>query len=193
MNIFKIIQDSIDIETVAERYGIHINHKKAFCPFHNDGKTPNLSFKNNHYKCFSCGAGGDVIDFVARLFNIKPLESAKKLNEDFALGIDTGKPVSKSHLLQVKRNNRILENFHQWEYSKFIEIMQRLEWCRIVTAYATPFSELWSQAINEQSILEYKADILILGDTQDKIEFYKNDKAGDSRIYGHTRRIGNVG
>ena len=102
MSVFRQIQGLISIETVAERYGVHIKNKKASCPFHNDGKTPNLSFKNNHYKCFSCGAGGDTVDFVARLFGISPLESVKKLNEDFALGVDIGKPIDKAIYTRIR-------------------------------------------------------------------------------------------
>jgi len=37
----------------------------AFCPFHNDRKTPNLKvFNDNIAHCFSCGWHGDTIKFV---------------------------------------------------------------------------------------------------------------------------------
>ena len=39
----------------------------ALCPFHNE-KTPSfVIYPDNHFKCFGCGAKGDVIDFVKLL------------------------------------------------------------------------------------------------------------------------------
>jgi 5S rRNA maturation endonuclease (ribonuclease M5) len=40
----------------------------AFCPFHNDQHTPNLSInlKSGLFKCFACGAQGDVLSFYQK-------------------------------------------------------------------------------------------------------------------------------
>lgn len=45
------------------------NHKGC-CPFHNES-TPSFTVSENlqRYKCFGCGATGDVIDFVTRINN----------------------------------------------------------------------------------------------------------------------------
>ena len=60
------------IEEVAENLGIGIVRHMALCPFHND-KHPSLHFdlKKNRYKCFACGASGNVIDLVMRYNNIE--------------------------------------------------------------------------------------------------------------------------
>lgn len=60
------------IEEVAENLGIWIVRHMALCPFHND-KHPSLHFdlKKNRYKCFACGASGNVIDLVMRYNNME--------------------------------------------------------------------------------------------------------------------------
>ena len=60
------------IEEVAENQGIGIVRHMALCPFHND-KHPSLHFdlKKNRYKCFACGASGNVIDLVMRYNNME--------------------------------------------------------------------------------------------------------------------------
>ena len=60
------------IEEVAENLGIGIVRHMALCPFHND-KNPSLHFdlKKNRYKCFACGASGNVIDLVMRYNNME--------------------------------------------------------------------------------------------------------------------------
>ena len=64
------------IEEVAENLGIGIVRHMALCPFHND-KHPSLHFdlKKNRYKCFACGASGNVIDLVMRYNNMGFMEA----------------------------------------------------------------------------------------------------------------------
>lgn len=73
------------------------------CPFHND-RTPSMKLNEDYFYCFGCGAHGDVIDFVARLFHLPPAEAAKKLAEDF--GVAEQKP---SVLVRLKRGKTQVE------------------------------------------------------------------------------------
>ena len=58
-------------------------------PFHDD-RHPSMKLNRDYFYSFGCGATGDVIDFVARLFGLSSYEAAKKLAYDF--GIDPDKP-----------------------------------------------------------------------------------------------------
>ena len=51
-----------------------------------------MKINETYYYCFGCHSTGDVIDFTARLFNLSPLDAARKLALDF--GIDPNTPVS---------------------------------------------------------------------------------------------------
>ena len=51
----------------------------AVCPFHCD-KNPSMKV-DRRFHCFGCQADGDVIDFTAHLYNLKPKEAAEKLAE----------------------------------------------------------------------------------------------------------------
>lgn len=54
----------------------------GLCPFHNE-KTPSFSVHAQHqfYKCFGCGAGGDVIKFVMEMESLPFWEAVKYLAE----------------------------------------------------------------------------------------------------------------
>ena len=69
------------IEEVAERLGIKVVRHTALCPFHED-RHPSLHFdrKRNRFKCFACGAGGNVIDLVMRYMNITFKEAVRSLS-----------------------------------------------------------------------------------------------------------------
>ena len=53
---------------------------KGLCPFHDDRK-PSLTIydEGRRFKCFACGASGDVIDFVQHLYNVGTREAAEML------------------------------------------------------------------------------------------------------------------
>ena len=52
----------------------------GLCPFHNE-KSPsfNCSDDRGGYKCFGCGAGGDVFGFVMQTENLTFPEAVEKL------------------------------------------------------------------------------------------------------------------
>lgn len=98
MNLFENVKAVVTVRQAAEHYGLKVGRgNMACCPFHND-HTPSMKLNEDYFYCFGCGAHGDVIDFVARLFHLPPAEAAKKLAEDF--GVAEQKP---SVLVRLKR------------------------------------------------------------------------------------------
>lgn len=101
-NIFEDIKASVSIAQVVEHYGFVVNRAGKFaCPFHND-THPSASIKADYFHCFVCGAGGDVISFVARLFGLSNIDACKKIAADFGLNI-SAEPQSMKSLLMAER------------------------------------------------------------------------------------------
>ena len=61
VSLYDIINDEIKLKKSGSYY-------ITKCPFH-DEKTPSFKIKqkDNHFKCFGCGAYGDMIDFIVKL------------------------------------------------------------------------------------------------------------------------------
>ena len=94
MNLFTQIKMAVSVKEAAEYYGLEVNRgNMVCCPFHND-RTPSMKLNEDYFYCFGCGATGDVIDLVARLFSLSSYDAAKKLAHDF--GIDPDKPPCRS-------------------------------------------------------------------------------------------------
>ena len=92
MTIYETIKAAISVKQAAEHYGLKANRNgMACCPFHND-RHPSLKLNEDYFYCFGCGAKGDVIDLVARLFDLSSYEAAQKLAADF--GIDPKPPTA---------------------------------------------------------------------------------------------------
>jgi DNA primase len=73
------------IETVVAASGVELKRTgrgfMARCPFHVEDRTPSLSVGGvpGRYHCFACGAGGDVLDYVARFNGIGFRDAADRL------------------------------------------------------------------------------------------------------------------
>lgn len=51
------------------------------------GTNRNLSYNKRYYKCFVCGASGDVIKIVQDYFKLSFIDAIKKINSDFNVGL----------------------------------------------------------------------------------------------------------
>ena len=100
MNLFESVKAAVTVRQTAKHYGLEVNRgNMVCCPFHND-RTPSMKLNEEYFYCFGCGVTGDVIDFVARLFNLNSYDAAKKLAYDF--GIDQDKPPAAAALRKPK-------------------------------------------------------------------------------------------
>jgi hypothetical protein len=61
---------------------VKVNHAGfTTCPFHVD-KTPSLKvYRTNDWYCFSCNAGGDVVDLVMKMQNVSFIDAVKYLTK----------------------------------------------------------------------------------------------------------------
>ena len=100
MDLFTQIKMGVSVKEAAEYYGLEVNRgNMVCCPFHAD-RTPSMKLNEDYFYCFGCGAHGDVIDLVAKLFNLSSYDAAKKLAYDF--GIDPDKPPAAAALRKPK-------------------------------------------------------------------------------------------
>ncbi|MDA0710507.1 MAG: DNA primase, partial [bacterium] len=84
------IRQSVDIVDVVSDHVVLSRKGKSFlgiCPFHDDSSpSMNVSQDKQIYKCFSCGAGGNVFTFLRDIENISFIEAVRKLAD--RAGID---------------------------------------------------------------------------------------------------------
>lgn len=114
------IKQMVTMQDIAEMYGFapDSRSKKALCPFHNDRK-PSMQIYPGHrgYYCFVCGAGGDCINFVQRLFGLSFIDACKKINDDFLLHLDIDgaadgearKEAERAYLQRIEQKKRFDE------------------------------------------------------------------------------------
>ena len=133
MSLFKEIRERVSAHDAAEKYGLSFRGKRARCPWHED-RHPDLAFyQDGTCYCHACHHGGDAAALTARIFGLSMLEAAKKLNADFGLGLDTGKP-----LPQAERNRIVQER----EARRLELNRQRREWALLCAVRREADSQL---------------------------------------------------
>ena len=184
MNVFEVVKASVSVPDAAKMYGIQADrHGMARCPFHDD-RHPSLKLNQDFYYCFGCGATGDVIDFVSRLFSLSQYEAAKKLAEDFR--IDPDKPPSAAAL--AKPRHPMIKAFREDErycHRVLCDYLHLLEDWEVQYAPVTMEEEpddRFVEACQMRGLIEYLADILTVGDLDARVaavkELMKDGKIG---------------
>jgi hypothetical protein len=87
---FEKVKHDSDLSEVAGRYcNLTARGGKwwSLCPFHEDTKANNFNIYKgrdgaSRYRCFSCGEGGDVVDFVSKIEGISAVEAIKMLERN---------------------------------------------------------------------------------------------------------------
>ena len=162
MNIYESIKAAISVKQSAEHYGLKVSRNgMACCPFHND-RHPSLKLNEEYFFCFGCGAKGDVIDFVARLFDLSSYEAAQRLAADFGISTEPGQPVAVPHKLK----HPYIRQFREDEMLCFrvlTDYLHLLEDWKVWYAPKTPDDALddrFVEACQMIDYIEYLADIL---------------------------------
>ena len=172
MNLFETVKSAVTVKQATEYYGCKVNRGNMICcPFHND-RHPSMKLNRDYFYCFGCGATGDVIDFVARLFGLSNYGAAKKLAYDF--GIDPDKPPAAIALPKPERP--LLRTYRQEEVRclrVLCDYLHLLERWKVQHAPKGPEDNLddrFVEACQMLDYVEYLADLLIAAELEQRVK-----------------------
>ena len=191
MNIFQKVKERVTARQVAEKYGLKVRQNgMACCPFHND-KHPSMKIDRNYY-CFACGAKGDAVNYVAILFGLSQFEAAKKINEDFALGIPIGKQeVRKKREPEVRKKEKVptkeermqfvQKKIDKWARDAVDVLLRYLRWMEFWKEFYKPESTeeewhpLFVEVLQNESKISYLVDMLMFGTDEEILDFSRTE------------------
>ena len=144
ISLNQILTTITEIEIYEQYLYVSIDlKKKVICPFHQD-KSPSMGFYENKnklkFKCFSCGAGGSVTDFVQNLFQLDFYASLRKISNDF----------------NIRNNNTIYTNAVQSKQQELVYKKPETNIIPILKPFNAIDAEYWnSYHIELPMLLEY--------------------------------------
>lgn len=122
--LINIVREKAKIEDVIGDYVQIIRKGNSFqglCPFHDD-QSPSMSVSPSKgiFKCFSCGAGGNVISFVQNHEGISFIETLKNLANKYEINWKEYisekkiKPIN-PEILEIRKANQEAQNFYKYQ------------------------------------------------------------------------------
>ena len=171
MTIYENIKAAVPVKEAAEHYGLKVNRNgMASCPFHHD-RHPSLKLNEDYFFCFGCGAKGDVIDLVARLFDLSGYEAAQRLVADFDISTEPGQATAAS----CKPKRPHIRQFREDEMLCFRVLTDYLhllgDWKVRYAPRTTdePYDDRFVEALQMHCHIEYMADVLTVGDLEERV------------------------
>lgn len=162
-DIAQAIHDSVTMDDVIDAYcpGVQRRNHRMPCPIH-DGKGPNFSYTRNGYKCFVCGASGDVVSFVSEVCGLRSRADAmRKINQDLRLGLPIGSAVNDVQSAEIQRRRKEAEQkrkAHDEWWALYHKLMDEWTECDKVKRSAEPFSDEWCAAVKRLEYLNQALD-----------------------------------
>ena len=169
------------------------------CPFHND-RTPSMKV-DKRFHCFGCGADGDAVDFVSRLFELPSKEAAMKLADDFGIAYDrNGKPsiVAKIREPTAKQKFEAEEKLCFRVLSDYFHKLRAWEKDYAPKQPEDEWHPLFTEALQRRDYIEYLLDTMLYGTLEDRkalVAEQRNEvmnlerRLADSRQRGNSRPI----
>ena len=171
MTIYETIKAAISVKQAAEHYGLKVSRNgMTCCPFHHD-RHPSLKLNEDYFFCFGCGAKGDVIDLVAKLFDLSGYEAAQKLMADFGITTELGQAAAASckpirpHIRQFREDEMLC-------FRVLTDYLHLLEDWKVRYAPKTPdepYDDRFVEACQMHCHIEYMADVLTVGDLEERV------------------------
>lgn len=164
--IAESIRSSVTMWDVLAMYrsDLQPRGRRVPCPIHN-GKDYNFSFTDKGYKCFVCGASGDVIAFVKEVCELSTRADAmKRINKDFGLGLPIGEPISATQsanlaLRKAEAEKRSAER-QAWEdeYHRLLDWWIELD---KIKRTAEPDSDEYADAVKIIDFVNFQLEMLL--------------------------------
>ena len=171
MTMYETIKAAVPMKQAAEHYGLKVSRNgMACCPFHHD-RHPSLKLNEDYFFCFGCGAKGDVIDLVARLFDLSGYEAAQRLAADFGIATEPGQAVAASckpkrpHIRQFREDEMLC-------FRVLMDYLHLLEDWKVRYEPKTPdepYDDRFVEALQMHCHIEYMVDVLTVGDLEERV------------------------
>ena len=114
-NIVEVVSDFVSLRKTGTSY-------KGLCPFHDD-RTPSFSVSpvKGVYKCFSCGAAGNVVKFIMEHEQLNYPEALKWLANKYHIEVHERELTSEEKQQENERESMFLVN--EWAAKYFNDIL----------------------------------------------------------------------
>lgn len=190
--IFNEIKGAVSVPEAAQQYGVKTrNNGMCRCLFHDD-RHPSMKLYRDNYFCFACGAHGDVIDLVGRIYGLSAMQAAEKLIRDFGLDIPIGQnlsPPEKEKRRAIANEALRKEKIHRAFSLAIRELRAKLVRCKEILdgwkhslapadkeVPAAEWDSRFVTALIWSDYIDYLIDLIDFGENDERYELFVHRK-----------------
>lgn len=146
-----LVKESVNMTMIANYYGLRVNRVGyALCPFHDD-KHPSMQVfsgftSKDGFYCRSCGAGGNIFNFVMQYENLTFEETVRKIAAIFKVPIIGAGELSPDDIDRVTSNRMkqmLSKEYEQAEFHQMLSLTDTIRLYKGVMSQAKPYSHLF--------------------------------------------------
>ncbi len=156
------LKEAVTMPMLIEYLGFEPNRSGYICcPFHGE-KTPSMKIWDDHYKCFGCGAYGDIISFTQKMHNVDFAKAVEMLNDIFEVGLPLKQKMTLSEIRSIRQAKRrrnkekSLRNRIEEQYRALNNLWATFD--RIITDHPVPDNEQTAAAYRNRQYVGYLID-----------------------------------
>jgi len=140
------IKSAVTMTEVLERYGVKVGRNgMACCPIHGE-KHPSMKVFPDGYKCFACGANGDVFRFIQEMEGCDFKTAFKALGGTYqAHSTSMTRANSRKHYERLRAKKQKAEE-HEREFRHILD--GTIQLCQSMISFSEPLSDDWCDATN---------------------------------------------
>ena len=144
---------------ILSTYGIRTNRAgMCCCPFHKE-KTPSCKIYKDGFKCFACGATGDIFKFVQLYEGCSFKDAFLKLGGEYEKKTNEQKALDKMRF-SGSRKKRDQEDNDMKEVESRLDFARKL--VEVGEQVYEPFSDGWTFCQRHKEILDYMYEELLI-------------------------------
>ena len=175
------IKQSTTVRDVLSMYGVNVGKNgMCCCPIHNE-KHPSMKVYPDGFKCFACGAHGDVFELVMKMDGCSFDKAFLKLGGTYA----KYKNEKMQKLIQAKRqkDKAMHEKKKEFEHDFRKMLEDAMFKCRLIIEFHALLSDSWCVAQRYLPWLESAWDA----------KYLENEEIGKADVIRVCKRIKEIG
>ena len=157
------IRERVSMFDLAKDYGIKYDrHGMCSCPFHGTDRHPSMKLYRDGYKCFACGAAGDIFKFVQSMDECSFKEAFLKLGGTYEREPNrAAEAIRRANLAaRIAEQERAIEAEIKFKYT----LVRTITLCQCIKGAYEPLSDEWCLATDHLEHLLYSFERLLNGE-----------------------------
>ncbi len=184
--LIEACKEAVPAIEAARDMGITVGRDgRSKCPFCNITSRESVKFYGSGYHCFTCTAGGDVIDLAQRFLGVDAWGAVRWLNEEFGLKLPVDGKTDRRAEREARRRReeirRKIERLRKQRLQAFLRVLNLGVWLSQIEDWKLFYSPLKPEDEYDRRFLNAIRWELWFREELERMQVYNSDDYWNER------------